>query len=185
MTFSLTARCAQTGMFGVVVTSSSVCVAARCAWVRGQVGAVASQNITDPTLGHLGLDLMARGMSAPATLKALVSSAPHIAFRQLVLIDAQGRTAVYSGARTLGRHATVQGQDCAAAGNLLNAASGAVDNIANSSVQYSLEKKQKDLWNFIVGSQYQLNKHWMIRAEYGFLASREQLLVGLQYRFGL
>jgi long-subunit fatty acid transport protein len=52
-------------------------------------------------------------------------------------------------------------------------------------VQYSLNKRPKDMWNFIVGSQYQLNKHWMLRAEYGFLGSRQQFIGGLQYRFGL
>jgi hypothetical protein len=72
-----------------------------------------------------------------------------------------------------------------AAGNFLNAADGAVSTIPNSTVQYSLDKRVKDPWNFIVGSQFQLNKHFMLRAEYGFLGSREQFLTGLQYRFGL
>ena len=71
------------------------------------------------------------------------------------------------------------------AGNILNAAEGAVNNISNSTVQYSLDKRVKDMWNFIIGSQFQLNKHWMIRAEFGFLGSRTQFLGGLQYRFGL
>jgi hypothetical protein len=73
----------------------------------------------------------------------------------------------------------------AAAGNILNAAEGAVNNIPNSTVQYSLDKRVKDMWNFTLGGQYQLNKHWMIRAEYGFLGSRQQFIGGLQYRFGL
>jgi hypothetical protein len=72
-----------------------------------------------------------------------------------------------------------------AAGNILNAAEGAVNNISNSTVQYSLDKSVKDMWNFIIGSQFQLNKHWMIRGEFGFLGSRTQFLGGLQYRFGL
>ncbi|MEY5037786.1 MAG: hypothetical protein RL472_892, partial [Pseudomonadota bacterium] len=55
MTFSLVARCAETGMFGVAISSSSPAVAARCAYARAGVGAVASQNITDPRLGPLGL----------------------------------------------------------------------------------------------------------------------------------
>jgi uncharacterized Ntn-hydrolase superfamily protein len=58
MTFSLVARCRETGMFGVAVTSSSPAVAARCAYARAGVGAVASQNVTDPSLGPLALDLM-------------------------------------------------------------------------------------------------------------------------------
>lgn len=72
-----------------------------------------------------------------------------------------------------------------AAGNILDAASGAVGTIETSTVQYSLDKRQKKMWNFIVGSQYQINKHWMIRAEYGFLGTRNQFIGGLQYRFGL
>ena len=38
MTFSLVARCRETGMFGVAVASSSPAVAARCAYA-GQVSA--------------------------------------------------------------------------------------------------------------------------------------------------
>lgn len=55
----------------------------------------------------------------------------------------------------------------------------------SSTVQYSLDKKQEGLWNFLLGAQYQHNKNWMIRAEMGFLRSRTQFIGGLQYRFGL
>jgi hypothetical protein len=71
------------------------------------------------------------------------------------------------------------------AGNFLNAAAAAAENIDQSTVQYSLDKQQKDLWNFVVGGQYQFNKHLMLRAEVGFLSSRTQVISGLQYRFGL
>jgi hypothetical protein len=70
-------------------------------------------------------------------------------------------------------------------GNILDAASQAVTNAGNSTVQYSLDKKPKDMWNFIIGSQFQINRSWMIRAEYGFLGSRSQFIGGLQYRFNL
>jgi hypothetical protein len=52
VTFSLAARCGKTGRFGIAVTSSSPAVAARCAHARAGVGAAASQNITDPSLGR-------------------------------------------------------------------------------------------------------------------------------------
>jgi len=71
------------------------------------------------------------------------------------------------------------------AGEILNAADGAVNNISTSTVQYSLDKRVKDRWNFISGGQFQLNKHLMIRFEYGFLGSRTQDMGGVQYRFGL
>lgn len=71
------------------------------------------------------------------------------------------------------------------AGQLLDGASSAVNNLNSSTIQYSLDKRPKNKWNFIVGSQYQINKHWMIRGEFGFLGTRQQFIGGLQYRFGL
>jgi hypothetical protein len=73
----------------------------------------------------------------------------------------------------------------ARASEILTSADAALDNAGSSTIQYSLDKRVKDMWNFIVGSQFQLSKHWMLRAEYGFLGSRQQFLSGLQYRFGL
>ncbi|MCB5410943.1 DUF1028 domain-containing protein [Pseudogemmobacter faecipullorum] len=119
MTFSISARCAETGMIGIAVSSSSACVAARCAHARAGVGAVATQNITDPRLGPKGLDLMASGLSAQDALAALKRDAPHLEYRQLALVDSQGRTASFSGANTLGTHRVAEGPGVVAAGNLL------------------------------------------------------------------
>jgi hypothetical protein len=71
-----------------------------------------------------------------------------------------------------------------AAGEFLTGIDQSLNDEQHSSVQYSLDKSQKNLWNFIVGSQYQHNKHIMLRAEFGFLGSRKQLITGIQYRFG-
>ena len=119
MTFSITARCARSGEFGIAVSSSSPAVAARCAHARAGAGAVATQNITDPTLGPKGLDLMARGLSATEALAKLRAEATHVEFRQLALVDLAGGTAAFSGARTLGLHRTAEGAGVVAAGNLL------------------------------------------------------------------
>jgi opacity protein-like surface antigen len=67
----------------------------------------------------------------------------------------------------------------------LNTLDGALNDDKTATVQYSLDKRPKDMWNFILGTQYQISKHFMIRAEYGFLGSRQQFIAGLQYRFGL
>jgi uncharacterized Ntn-hydrolase superfamily protein len=119
MTFSITARCARTGMFGVAVSSSSPCVAARCAHVRPGVGAVATQNITDPTIGPRALDMLAGGMSAPEAMAKIKAQGPYIEYRQVAIVDRQGRTAAYSGPQTLGTHRTVEEPNVIAAGNLL------------------------------------------------------------------
>ena len=119
MTFSILGRCAATGQLGMAVSSSSPAVAARCAHARAGVGAVASQNVTDPRLGPHVLDAMASGMSADAAIACVMANSSHTAFRQLLAIDHTGRTAIFSGKKTLGINAEYQSQDAAAAGNLL------------------------------------------------------------------
>jgi len=120
MTFSVIARCADTGRFGVAVTSSSIAVASRCGrWARAGVGAVATQNITDPALGQLGLDLLAEGYGAEAVLRSIVAARPFAEFRQLAVVDVNGATASYSGAQSLGLFKEKHGKDCVACGNLL------------------------------------------------------------------
>jgi uncharacterized Ntn-hydrolase superfamily protein len=119
MTFSLVGRCARTGMLGLAVASSSPAVAARCAWSRSGVGAVATQNVTDPSLAPQILDLIELGRSAADALNQVMTRTPFTEYRQLAVIDAAGRTASHSGARTLGRHSSSSGEDCLAAGNLL------------------------------------------------------------------
>ncbi|TDO83087.1 hypothetical protein EV143_102351 [Flavobacterium chryseum] len=71
------------------------------------------------------------------------------------------------------------------AGNFLTTLDGALSTAESSTVQYSLQKKPKDMWNFIIGTQFQYNKHIMFRLETGFLGTRTQVLGGVQYRFGL
>lgn len=119
MTFSLVARCAETGSFGVAISSSSPAVAARCAFARAGVGAVASQNVTDPRLGPLTLDLIQGGLSAAEAVAEMRARACHPDYRQVLAIDAHGGTAIHSGPRSLGIWTQAQGRDCASGGNLL------------------------------------------------------------------
>lgn len=119
MTFSLVARCAKTGQFGVVISSSSPAVAARCSHVRAGVGAVASQNVTDPALGPMLLDALEAGASAEAALQAVTDGRAHIGYRQLLVVDAAGGVAVHSGTNVLGLWGEARGKDCASGGNLL------------------------------------------------------------------
>jgi hypothetical protein len=71
------------------------------------------------------------------------------------------------------------------AGNFLLAADQVASNLSNTTVQYSLDKKPKDMWNFLIGAQFQINRDWMIRTELGFLGTRTQFIGGIQYRFNL
>ena len=119
MTFSLVARCAETGMFGMAISSSSPAVAARCAYARAGVGAVASQNVTDPTLGPLTLDLMKSGLTAAEAIEEVQARGKHIEYRQVLAVDRAGGTAIHSGPNSLGIWTQAQGRDVASGGNLL------------------------------------------------------------------
>ncbi len=119
MTFSLLARCPETGQFGMVISSSSPAVAARCAHARAGVGVAATQNITDPTLGPRLLDLMEAGTGAAQAMAEVVAEAPHVEYRQLLCVDREGRVATHSGHKTLGVWALAEGPGTVAGGNLL------------------------------------------------------------------
>jgi uncharacterized Ntn-hydrolase superfamily protein len=119
MTFSIAGRCSRTGMLGIAISTSSIAVSARCPWVRAGVGAVSTQNVTDPRLGPKGLDLLEQGVAAPEAMQRLMADAPHKEFRQVIMVDAAGRTAHWTGAKALGTAGVAQGRDCISGGNLL------------------------------------------------------------------
>lgn len=119
MTFSIVARCAGTGMFGVAVSSSSPAVAARCAHARAGVGAVSSQNVTDPSLGPKTLDLLALGACAAQAIEIISAGGPNLAYRQVLAVDRHGGSAIHSGAKVLGRWGEARAENVACAGNLL------------------------------------------------------------------
>lgn len=119
MTFSLVARCADSGMFGIAVSSSSPAVAARCAYAQAGVGAVASQNVTDPLLGTRTLELMARGATADQAIEIIGSTARHKAYRQVLAVDKNGQSAIFSGAQSLGIFSQAQAENVASGGNML------------------------------------------------------------------
>jgi uncharacterized Ntn-hydrolase superfamily protein len=119
MTFSIAARSADRQMFAVAIASSSPAVAARCAHARAGIGAVATQNITDPALGARILDALAQGAQAQAALDAALRATPFGAYRQLIVMGIDGPPAVHSGAHALGQAGSAIGRDAAAAGNLL------------------------------------------------------------------
>ena len=119
MTFSIAGRCSETGMLGVAITTSSICVGARCPWARATVGAVSTQNVTLPSIGPKVLDQIATGDDAGTALRKVMETTEYSEYRQVVAIDSHGTTAAFSGSLTLGCNAVHEGSDCVAGGNLL------------------------------------------------------------------
>jgi uncharacterized Ntn-hydrolase superfamily protein len=119
MTFSIAGRCARTGMLGVVVTTSSMAVGSRCAWAEAKVGAVLTQHRTDPRLGPKILARLKSGSTPEAAIHDLEHGEPNMGWRQLAVIDADGKGAVFNGGKITSVLNAKVGRNCAAAGNIL------------------------------------------------------------------
>jgi uncharacterized Ntn-hydrolase superfamily protein len=120
MTFSIVGRCPESGQLGIAISSSSIAVGARCPWLRAGVGAVATQNVTLPALGPQILDLLENGQLDPAAaLDRVLDASEWSEYRQVTVIDGEGRTAFFSGKEALGTYHAVAGKQCVAAGNML------------------------------------------------------------------
>ncbi len=96
-TYSIVARDPETGQLGVAVQSHWFSVGPIVPWAEAGVGAVATQSIVEVSYGPLGLELMRAGKSAPDALKSLLASDPQGEYRQVAMIDAQGRVAAHTG----------------------------------------------------------------------------------------
>lgn len=158
MTFSIAGRCAKSGAFGVAITTSSIAVGARCPHARSGVGAVATQNITDPELGPRLLELMSQGLSARDSIDSIIRNNPYADFRQLTAVDKNGNSASWSGKNILGTHGVSEQQDCIAAGNLLKSA--------------SLPKIMTD--NFAANASQHLAERLLLALEAGFASGGEE-----------
>ena len=98
MTWSIIARDAESGAFGVAVTTKFFAVGALCPHAQSGVGALATQALVNPTFGPRGLRLLAGGKSAAAVRDTLLAADAGRESRQLHVIDAQGGLAAHTGA---------------------------------------------------------------------------------------
>ena len=119
MTFSIAGRCSKTGMFGVVVTTSSIAVGSRCPYAKAGTGAALTQHRTDPRLGPLAIELLDRGFNANQAMDAVVAATPDRHWRQLAIIDRNGKTASFRGNYVKKECDEVHGQDCVALANIV------------------------------------------------------------------
>ncbi|MFN4295602.1 MAG: DUF1028 domain-containing protein [Brevundimonas sp.] len=119
MTFSLVARCARTGQFGVAAVTGVPAVGKLLTHAAAGVGAVATQARVNPYLGIDGLNLLRQGLPAGAVRGALLTTDPAIRFRQFAVIDREGRTATFTGESCLAWSGALQGDGLSVQGNRL------------------------------------------------------------------
>jgi uncharacterized Ntn-hydrolase superfamily protein len=119
VTFSITARCPRTGQLGVAVSTAVPGVGWWVPYVEPGVGAIASQALCNPYLGIVGLRLLRGGASAQETLERVLAADPMRERRQLAIVDAQGRSAAFTGSETHAWQGHQTQANYVAAGNTL------------------------------------------------------------------
>jgi len=119
VTFSIVARDANNGRFGVAVATCHLAVGSTVPHIRSGVGAVATQAHTNPYLGICGLERLEQCADAHRVLETLLVDDNHRDCRQFHLIDHQGRTACWTGPDCEAWAGHRHGQDCSVAGNFL------------------------------------------------------------------
>jgi len=122
MTFSIVARCAETGRLGVAVATASVAVGARCPFAQSGVGAVVTQSRTHPLIGPRALALLGANATGDAAARQAAESFDFPEWRQVAIVDATGGIGTFHGARCSGLHAEARGESAVALGNLLQSA---------------------------------------------------------------
>jgi uncharacterized Ntn-hydrolase superfamily protein len=118
-TFSIVARDAASGAFGVAVQSRRFNVGAVVPWAEAGVGAVATQAFAEMGYGPRALELLRAGLGAKEALERLLGADPAAAVRQVAVIDARGEVAIHTGAGCIPFAGHRAGDGFAVQGNLL------------------------------------------------------------------
>lgn len=118
MTLSIIARDPETGAFGVASATGGPAVGALVPHTRQGFGAAATQAMTNPYLALDALSYLEVGDAEIALGKALARDA-EADLRQIILVDAKGRTAGWTGAHCIGFAGHILEDGVAVAGNLL------------------------------------------------------------------
>ena len=127
MTFSIVAWDKTTGMTGVAVATKHLAVGALVPHAKAEVGAIATQAQTNPLLGIQGLRLLEQhdlGSNSPAltpeeVITTLLEEDPERHYRQLHLVDRQGRTSAWTGSQCVDWAGHLMFDKFSVAGNML------------------------------------------------------------------
>lgn len=118
-TFSIVAYDPGCKEWGVAVQSKFLAAAAVVSWAQANAGAVATQSYANLSYGPDGLKMMAAGLPAEETVKALVTDDEERDLRQVGLVDKTGRAAAFTGKGCHDWAGHIVGQGYACQGNIL------------------------------------------------------------------
>jgi uncharacterized Ntn-hydrolase superfamily protein len=99
MSYSLIARCPNTGQFGIAAASYSIAIGMYCdGAVRANTGVTLTMGCQQPRNNYLAISLLAQGRSAGQALTELVANDPDSAYRQIAIVDRESTAVAHTGA---------------------------------------------------------------------------------------
>lgn len=119
MTYSIVARDAATGQFGIAVASRFFAVGAVVPHMAGGVGAIATQAFISPLYGTDGMKMLQAGASAEDVVAAMTGRDAGAHSRQLHVMDATGRSAAFTGEKCVAWAGHLFADGVSVAGNML------------------------------------------------------------------
>src|SRR5437763_2450938 len=119
MPWSIIARDKNTGQFGIAVATRFFAVGALAPHLKSRVGAIATQALVNVFYGTEGLRLLEQGAGVKEVVATVTAADAGRDHRQVHAIDAQGRTAAYTGANCVDWCGDLAGDNFSVAGNML------------------------------------------------------------------
>ena len=119
MTYSIVGHDPETGELGVAVQSRAFNTGAAVPWGAPGIGVVATQSFTERSYGPLGLELLRAGKSAEQALDELVTADDESQYRQVAILDAEGRAAVHVGEACIPAAGYASSDDFSAQANMV------------------------------------------------------------------
>lgn len=119
MTYSIVARDPETGHLGIAVASRFFAVGCAVPYIRGGIGAVATQAFVSPLYGTDGLKMLGEGKSPDEIIRLVTERDDGAEQRQMHLIDASGRNAAFTGSKCIDWGGHLVENNVSVAGNML------------------------------------------------------------------
>lgn len=118
-TFSIVARDPKTGEMAVAVQSHWFSVGTGVSWGEAGVGVVATQSFTNKSFGMRGLALLKQGKTPQEALDILLSDDTGKDFRQVAILDKQGRVATHTGKSCIDMAGHLNGENFSVQANMM------------------------------------------------------------------